>query len=276
MQKDVHFCLTYILARRAGIKPPEAQQIAWADQYTDDLTEADLYGIQTQCEKIGNWGDRQIQLSVLIPFHFIPGGSHSSDWPWEVTENSARVQTLVKAALSRDDDLRPFSVGIALHALQDTFSHQGFSGWEEDKNSCYPWYYLKSALPNVGHTEMLVVPDIVDRTWVDPRSGTKIDNRKRAFGAAHATFLVLAEYAGVERPTTEWRKNTELKQQLRRIFRGTDYDERKSALLALVDTAPVRYSKISKRLGTKHEVAFMRAATEHLSEAIRACADLTR
>ena len=160
MQKDFHFYVTYALARKVGIEAEVARDIAWADQYTDDLTEADLYGVQTQCDRLGNWGDKQIQFSVLIPFHFIPGGTPKSKWPWMVTENNTRAKALVNAALTSKS---PLSLGIALHGLQDTFSHQNFSGWQEDANSCYPWYYLKSALPNVGHTEMLVIPDIVDR-----------------------------------------------------------------------------------------------------------------
>ena len=73
MQKDFHFYLTYVLSRKVGISVKDAEKIAWANQYTDDLTEADLHGIQTQSAILGNWADRQIQLSVLVPFHFIPG-----------------------------------------------------------------------------------------------------------------------------------------------------------------------------------------------------------
>jgi hypothetical protein len=273
MQKDVHFYLTYALARIAGIKAQEAKEIAWADQYTDDLTEAQLYGIQTQCEKLGNWSDRQIQLSVLIPFHFIPGGTPKSKWPWMVTENNARAKALVKAALAQDAVLKPFSLGISLHGLQDTFSHQGFSGWEEKKNSCYPWYYLKSALPNVGHTEMLVVPDIVDRKWVDPRTNKEVNNQQRALRAARETFHVLAKHAGLPQPATEWTKK-KLGKKLSSIFREGNYDKRKKKLLTLAGNPQSRYSKISKSLGKKHGVAFMRAATQHLSKAIGTCADL--
>jgi hypothetical protein len=59
--------------------------IAWADQYTDDLTKADLHGIQTQSDVVGNWADTQVQMSVLVPFHFIPG--NDDNYPWMTTRN---------------------------------------------------------------------------------------------------------------------------------------------------------------------------------------------
>ena len=232
MQKDFHFYVTYALARSAGIKVQHAKEIAWADQYTDDLTDAELYGIQTQSEILGNWRHRQVQLSVLVPFHFIPGGTAQSEWPWMVTENNARATALVQAALTQEDGLKRLSLGIALHALQDTFSHQGFSGWEEDKNSCYPWYYVHSAIPNVGHAEMLVVPDVVDRKWVDARSNEEIKNPERALRAARETFRWLANYARLAQPAAQW-TNNRLDQKLRRIFAETNYDERKKQLRLL-------------------------------------------
>ncbi len=177
MQKDVHFYLTYVLAKKLGLAAEDAEKIAWADQYTDDLTESELHEIQTQSAIAGNWADRQVQLSVLVPFHFIPGSD--ADYPWMTTSNNPRARELVRAA--RDNLLQ---LGIALHGLQDTFSHQGFSGWQEDLNSCFPWYYVESVLPNVGHAELRVIPDVVNYVWTDPRNGKRIDNKLRTMSAA--------------------------------------------------------------------------------------------
>ena len=44
----MHFYVTYALARKAGLPAADAEVLAWADQYTDDLTAPDLHGIQTQ------------------------------------------------------------------------------------------------------------------------------------------------------------------------------------------------------------------------------------
>jgi hypothetical protein len=53
MQKDVHFYVTYAVARKAGLPAKDAEVLAWADQFTDDLTAPDLHGIQTQSAMAG-------------------------------------------------------------------------------------------------------------------------------------------------------------------------------------------------------------------------------
>lgn len=131
MQKDVHFYLTYLLAKKLKITEEDTEIIAWANQFTDDLTETQLHAIRTQSSILGNWKDRQVQLSVLVPFHFIPGSD--SENPWITLENNDRARKLVEQAQKN-----LYQLGIALHGLQDTFSHHGFSGWQEDVNSCYP------------------------------------------------------------------------------------------------------------------------------------------
>jgi len=65
MQKDFHFYVTYFLARKAGMSAVLSRKIAWADQFADDLTKADLHGLQTQCKPLGNWSDRQIQTMTV-------------------------------------------------------------------------------------------------------------------------------------------------------------------------------------------------------------------
>lgn len=266
MQKDVHFYVTYALARSAGIKAQQAKEIAWANQYTDDLTEADLYGIETQCN-VGNWGIRQIQLSVLIPFHFVPGGE--PDWPWAVTENNERARSLVEASMTREPDLKRCALGIALHALQDTFSHQRFSGWRESRNSCGFWYLL----PNVGHADVGHRPDVVDLTWKDPRTEKRINNRWRGLRAAHETFKALVTYGDLARPDSEW---AGLKKKLTEIFKDKDYDRRKRRLAELAGAPEIRYSELTKSAQKKHGTAFVRAAAQHLSDGMRLSAGLSR
>jgi len=264
MQKDVHFNLTYALARKVGISAKEAEKIAWADQFTDDLTKADLHGIQTQSAIIGNWGDRQIQLSVLVPFHFLPGDDE--EHPWVVTPNSNCARALVESALS---DLLRF--GIALHNLQDTFSHQGFSGWQEKANACFPWYYIESGLPNVGHTEMRTVPDIVNFIWTDPRNGNRIDNRQRALRCAKTTYDFLVKFHKPAQAGITW---SEIRDQLKDIFKLKSYDQRKAKLCELAGKN-IRYKNVNKRLAPKHKVEFIEAARQHLAEAIKSIGKLS-
>lgn len=260
MQKDVHFYLTYLLAIKAGVEPEEAEKIAWADQYTDDLTEADLYGIQTQSALLGNWSDRQIQLSVLVPFHFLPG--EGRDHPWVTTRNCPRARKLVITAWSAKD---PFQLGIALHVLQDTFSHEGFSGWQEEVNACFPWYYVESAIPNVGHAELRAIPDVVNYVWTDPRDGRRVDNRQRAMAAARVTFDFLSKFYNPQIPKSVWQ---DLKAELRQAFKIQSYDERKQRLRDLAGSRDIRYSEVNQRLKPVHRDEFILAARRHLSEAV--------
>jgi hypothetical protein len=271
MQKDFHFYVTYVLARKVGYSAADAKTIAWANEYTDRQTVEDIYEIQTQCQKIQGWSDPQIQMTVLIPFHFIPGDDPK--WPWKTTANSSRARKITIAAEKSGDLCR---LGIALHALQDTFSHQGFSGWQEDRNACYPWHYWQSALPNVGHTEMMAVPDMVDRTWYDPRTNRKIENPKRALLAAEATFDSLLRSRGDSASAAKW---SSIRGKLSPIFRLRKYDNRKQKLRILSGDPKIDYKKTDDRIqekGKEKKSAFIAAASAHLSVAISTFEGLCR
>lgn len=271
MQKDVHFYLTYALAQKAGISRNDAVKIAWADQYTDDLTEAELHGIQTQSAIIGNWSDRQIQRSVLVPFHFIPGDD--AEHPWAVTESSCRAIALLNEAVA---DV--FRVGIALHTYQDTFSHQGWTGWNEKFNACFPWYYIQSGIPEIGHAEMQAMPDIVTAVWTDPRNSQSIDNKKRVLRCAMKTFLQLQRFLAASRQklafTIEnakfWPK---IAPDVKRWLEVESYDRRKETALQMVG-AFRKYRQISNDFREIYKQEFIRAASQHLSLAMELTKDL--
>jgi hypothetical protein len=265
MQKDIHFYLTYALAMRLGIPAAKAEKIAWADQYTDDLTEADLHGIQTQSDVAGNWDDRQVQLSVLVPFHFIPGSD--AVHPWMTTRDSERARKLVDIGFKAN----LFQLGIALHAYQDTFSHEKFSGWREDLNSCFHWYYIKSGLPNVGHAEMRVVPDVVNYVWTDPRDGERIDNKKRAMRCAKGTYDFLKSMFDPSAAGASWSK---IRPELQRLFKLDSYDKRVDGICVLSGNDKIDYAKVTKKLYKKHKRDFVKAASSHLAEAIELFSDL--
>jgi len=269
MQKDVHFYLTYALATKAGIGGPLAEKIAWADQFVDDLTAAELHGIQTQSASTlsGNWSDKQIQLTVLSVFHFVPGNSRKH--PWMTTKNSPRAKGLVSAAMETDD---PFRLGIALHALQDTFSHENFSGWHEDLNDCYPWYYPSSSLPNIGHAEMMATPDVVNYVWTDPRSGEQIDNKKRTLDAAKETYATLLAFSTSTGGAPGW---DTVKAELIPLFKLKSYDDRVTGICKISKNPKVHYDTVDKKLNKKRtRSAFVQAANLHLAEALRSFAGL--
>lgn len=265
MQKDIHFYLTYALARHAGVLHATAERIAWANQYTDEMEEAELHGIQTQSKTCGNWSDGQIQLTVLSVFHFLPGDDPGKRWM--TTENSRRAKALVEAAMESGSAYR---LGVSLHVLQDTFSHQGFSGWREPLNSCYPWYYIKSGLPNIGHAEMMAAPDVVHYVWTDPRTGEKIDNKERALGAAKQTYAYLCAFQG--REPADW---AEIEPKLKPMFALTDYDKRIDQICAWSMKGDIDFKATNKRLGKKAgKREFVKAASQHLADAVASFADL--
>jgi len=248
MQKDFHFYITYALATIAELSEYEAATIAWANQFTDELTAPKLYSLHTQSALTKDWFDKQVQFSVIVPFHFVPGDD--IDHPWAVTRNNGKVKSLVKQAKN------PFEFGIALHALQDSYSHEGFSGWQEKFNSCFEWYKLKSVIPNVGHAEMGVTPDVTNYTWTDPRSGKIIDNVERAMEAARATMKVfLTESDGTIAV-------------LESIFRQKNYDRRKQLLRELVGKSTIRFKDVDEELRPRHEHDFIEAATKHLARVL--------
>lgn len=262
--------MTYALARKIGIARGQAEIISWANQHTDDLTKAELHGLQTQSASLGNWKDRQIQLTVLVAFHFLPGDDRNNFWV--VTPHSSHSQILVEAAL-----IDPIRLGIALHTLQDSFSHQGFTGWEEPFNACFAWDNLWSAAtPNVGHADMQRMPDMVNITWTDPRTGQIVNNQIRAYQAAKATWNYLAKYYGKE-PLTQW---PDIELQLRQIFGqntgkpSVDYDKRKEALVKLSGDKILRHSRLTKRMENRYKIWFIQAARKQLATVMELIKDL--
>ncbi len=255
MQKDVHFYMTYALAIGAGLPVIRAERIAWADQFVDDLTDPKPYGIQTQCAVVGSdWADAQKQGTVLVPFHYVPG-DESGNKRWMVTANSKRIRAIIEKALESGHDLQ---LGIALHVLQDSYSHQGFSGWECESNAVWPWYYLRAAIPNIGHAELGPLPDIADEVWTDPRTGKHIVNPTRVRLAAIATNDVLPVESNSDR-------YLDLFGKVNAALAAGSYGERKAAFCRMAGLdAEYRYSSITKRMRRDYGRSFATAVRRHL------------
>ena len=232
MQKDFHFYATLALAINSGRGYEESLAIAWANQFTDECNSRSR-GIRTQIPFYGGWIWKSTQRNVIIPFHFPPGKK------FVVVENSLIARDLIYNADN------PIALGIALHTLQDTYSHQNFTGWSEEFNSCFTWKNLWRALvPNIGHSDMGVLPDIADASWYDPRTKKIIHNRTRATRCLTATN----NFLGGDLPE-------DFLDAL--IF---DYDGRKNKWLKTTGRY-VRYSKIKEVLWLKYMKEFRAAAT---------------
>jgi RHS repeat-associated protein len=102
---DVHYYLTYFLALKTGcFTDPEAREIANADQGVDDNPATSPA-----------YGDTERQRQVNAFYHGLHPGSHQ---PYLDAHS-------MNATMGRNGSLS--GLGIYLHYLQDTFSHQGFT-----------------------------------------------------------------------------------------------------------------------------------------------------
>lgn len=146
MQKDMHYCGTYAIARAAGIKPHQAQIIASASQFVDDNAKkkridftdnASLYSRPTahHCENIKNIlpDDQRV---VWIPFHFLPGGKGKTfDEKIVCQQDSDIAKQMVANHLKKvDKEFYMELLGITAHVYADTFAHYGFSAMSSDIN----------------------------------------------------------------------------------------------------------------------------------------------
>jgi len=241
MEKDFHYFLTYAMVKLTGFDKPDV--IAYACQFVDDNNEGQFsidgkdtpfpeklkvkggshyYPVMTQSLSPRSI-DPFVQKYVYLPFHFLPGDSNvkinNAINPISTTPNSANAKQVLAAALS---SANPYRIGIALHTLADTWSHQNFSGMQEDWNAVYPWYNIfKSIVPNIGHAEAGHSPDVISETWIDYRIGkTSISNKQRAFDATRVMYQSLQAHSGKGTP---W---NDMKTEFQGIIDEVGYDER--------------------------------------------------
>ena len=146
------------------------------------------------------WWEEQAPWSVFLPFHFFPGdpdygGAGRMDGRrnhWSCTPNSTGVKELLKRALKSRSLYR---VGIGLHTFSDSWAHQNFSGKLEDWNAVDE----SSLIPNIGHAQLLTLPDETDAEWEDPRlngENRSIRNGERFMESARKIYRYLCTYMG--------------------------------------------------------------------------------
>ena len=143
------------------------------------------------------WKD--VWEKIYYPFHFVPGHKKGSkdeqikDEKYidkeekyitkEGKSNQIATEYLKKALKTKD----PYRIGIALHPYADTYSHQNFSGrWSGVNNVEKMHVYVSNLrrkklklklilsfynlfrrpIPEIGHAEAVMVPDISNYSWV--------------------------------------------------------------------------------------------------------------
>jgi RHS repeat-associated protein len=134
---DVHYYLTYYLALKMGcFSDAEARQIANGDQ-----------GVDENPETRPGLGNTQQQRDVNAFYHALHTGSHQPyfDAHW------------MNATMGRGGNLT--GLGIYLHYLQDTFSHQGFTD-PVCGHGCLDWHY-----PDKTDSDFAKTVRMAQETW---------------------------------------------------------------------------------------------------------------
>src|SRR3990167_5213010 len=238
-QRDLHFYATLALAKAAGYSDEDAKLLAWADEECD-------YTLQVKA-----WNCLWSNLG--LQFHFLPGDP--KDLICRVDSELSR-RIMASVAVSKPETWRYYmaqdlcALGIALHGLQDTYSHDGWVGKFSRHNVLPAWSHDKftPSLPfPYGHSPKGREPDIANATWYDPRTNQTINNIDRVESALFATSQVLGldhTPAGVSK-----------------IFANVeDYEARKQALRELAGMPNLRFSEIRAEMLKRYGAQFKQAA----------------
>lgn len=147
MKRDAHYYAVLALCRACGFSKESALEIAYASQFVDDAKvnlifinnpgKAIEYDIVENRAAFFNMAtchayfwlktfNYEAMVSNTIAFHFVPGcQGNSFTKKLRCKEESPVIAEILNDVMPEDDLIK---LGISLHALADTFSHQGFSG----------------------------------------------------------------------------------------------------------------------------------------------------
>ncbi|OGP91184.1 MAG: hypothetical protein A2156_02665 [Deltaproteobacteria bacterium RBG_16_48_10] len=175
------------------------------------------------------------QRYLFVPFHFLPGDPEKVPEikgrknPWSTTPNSRNAVRILASALESGDLYR---IGVALHTFADTWSHQNFSGFEDDWNAAGSIF-----LPDIGHAEVMEKPDTISEKWVDRRLHLEIDNVERARDAVREIFHWLSKYRN---PGLKWE---DVKDEFEEFLQSKNMDERIKRVKALYPGEDLEYEE---------------------------------
>ena len=190
MQQDFHFNVVYLLCRCAGFGPSEARTVASASQFADDCAPAGELrrpnGASCRPEATTCTGplalDRAWQERTLRRYHFLADDRR----PGVVTPGNRAVTRLARKAAVLAASAAPYglhALGLALHALADSFAHQGFSPFAGPLNRVrrltlepsdgnllgriqgFFLHQFPHLAPAIGHAEAGFCPDVPFLTW---------------------------------------------------------------------------------------------------------------
>jgi len=213
MQKDCHYYTVLALALACGFKKKDAWTVAYASQFVDDAKINQLVfqkapdGFKWKNEDpkaLTNMATchrysrlKTFNLAAMInntcAFHMVPGcQGNSFAWQMVCRPDGPILKHIVEKALAEDDLVK---LGMVLHPLADSYSHEGFSGLLSKPNDiqgletrCHPfqfdqllpWLIVKVwrkysrkrfdilcdyVVPAYGHAQALNYPDISHLEW---------------------------------------------------------------------------------------------------------------
>ncbi|MFW6025790.1 MAG: DUF6765 family protein [Candidatus Woesearchaeota archaeon] len=147
------------------------------------------------------------------------------------TPNNCYANEMIDIALQSDN---LYSIGIAIHAYLDTWSHQNFIGIRDCYNKAKSYGILR-LIPDfisdffvtLGHVSVKHNPDKPNKKWKDPRLKTStINNNKRFIKAIKNLFDKLSEYSGQFNNTkVNEREKDQLIQDIEKIIYNQDSKE---------------------------------------------------
>ena len=188
MQRDMHYYGTYAMAAAAGIPKNDANTIAYAAQFTDDVCLKDnvpnkdgglMFGISTAHNPVMAAANLlkdyatnlEGQRKIWIPFHFLPGGKGNTfDEKVLCGKDSVIANEMfmnhIKVACSQNDkdDKKAYwleLLGICAHVYMDTYSHYGFSGISSKNNNVHQ--------PTIEITNKVLSGDILNSFKKSPK-----------------------------------------------------------------------------------------------------------
>jgi hypothetical protein len=182
-EDDVHFGLTEWLARQAGYDEPIARLLAERDVGVDEgVLDATTLVFWYACVS------RDVTASELVRDHHFPSGAGpgppatrtvTPGDKWALRAARTEIERGARSEDERQDNLRRF--GTALHALQDSWSHQGEPGIPFACNQDLAWGHPSARGGWIRHRADLT------RQWPEDTVAT-----------ARATWSALAAFAEVK------------------------------------------------------------------------------
>lgn len=237
MDLDLHYHALYALARCSGLARDPAVRMAAAAQFVDDFSAPrwlHLDGVSTCIYPTAIATDaaegRLLEhIFIEIPFHFLPGGQGETLYERLMARPGGYGLTamLEHCFACRNPHYTPELMGIAAHALMDSYAHAGFSGLPAPGNAVVknsvevralsggwvPWRarrtknllaLLRQSAPKaqaaVGHFAVGALPDLPYAQWraVFVEGGMQErDNPALYLQACKALYAVLGRFAAL-------------------------------------------------------------------------------